>query len=76
MFKPGYNMPTMTLEEFGDMEYKDAMEREARMKEIEGEPEDSDSDKEEVSERKRIKAAAWDDWKDENEKGSGNRNGR
>ena len=48
VFKPGYNMPTMTLEEFGDMEYKEAMEREARMKEIEGEPEDSDSDKEEV----------------------------
>ena len=32
-----------------------------------------DSDDEEVHDRKTLKARHWDDWKDENEKGGGNK---
>lgn len=35
---------------------------------------DSDSDKEEVDQRKKVEARNWDDWKDEHEKGAGNKN--
>lgn len=34
---------------------------------------DEDSDKDEVNEKKRFKAAEWDDWKDAHEKGAGNK---
>ena len=32
-----------------------------------------DSENEEVCDKKNLKARAWDDWKDENEKGGGNK---
>jgi phosphopantothenoylcysteine synthetase/decarboxylase len=71
------NKPTMTLEEVGDLEYNNMMEREARQAKFREEnKEDTDSDKEEVDERMKKKDRAWDDWKDEHEKGAGNRNGR
>ena len=50
------------------------MQREKAQKEAN--QEDTDSDKEEVDARKKKKAAEWDDWKDEHEKGEGNRNNR
>ena len=32
VFQPGHNLPTMSLEEFADMELADAMERQERDK--------------------------------------------
>ena len=34
---------------------------------------DTDSEKEEVDDRQKKEARSWDDWKDDNEKGAGNR---
>ena len=35
VFRPGWNLPTMTLEELGEIEMRDAIEREKRQKEAE-----------------------------------------
>lgn len=72
VFRPN-NLPTMTLAELGDKE-KARMD-EAKMKEEEAKQnqEDDDSDNEEVADRKTLQARGWDDWKDLNEKGSGNK---
>jgi immunoglobulin-binding protein 1 len=84
VFRPSWNQPTMTLEQLGEIEYKQAMEREERQKQAEAER---------VHEPKRyndllrdgleddsnlVDASAkldrdWDDWKDENPRGSGNK---
>ena len=40
----------------------------------EGIEDEEDSDDEKVSDMKRIKERNWDDWKDLNDKGEGNRN--
>jgi immunoglobulin-binding protein 1 len=74
VFRPN-NLPTMTLDEFAQKEM--ARMDEAKLKEEEAKlnMEDDDSDKEEVAERKTYKARAWDDWKDLNEKGAGNKRG-
>mmetsp|Transcript_5516 Transcript_5516/g.6070 ORF Transcript_5516/g.6070 Transcript_5516/m.6070 type:complete len:333 (-) Transcript_5516:115-1113(-) len=71
VFKPGHNLPTMSLEEFAEMEVKEAMERSEKEKNIP--KENSDSEDEEVSDRKTYKARHWDDWRDNNEKGAGNK---
>jgi len=72
IFRPT-NLPTMTLDEFAEKEM--ARMNEAKLKEEEAKQnqEDDDSDNEEVADRKTLKARAWDDWKDLNEKGSGNK---
>jgi immunoglobulin-binding protein 1 len=71
------NKPTMTLEEVGELEYQNLLERtEREKKQQEANKEDTDSDKEEVDDRMKKKARNWDNWKDEHEKGAGNRNGR
>lgn len=52
------NKPTMTLEEVGELEYQNMVERQARQAKMREEnKEDSDSDKEEVDARKKKKAA-------------------
>lgn len=70
VFRPS-NVPTMTLAEFGDKEKARMAEQEnaPKMRDIEGE----DSEDEEVSDLKTYKARYWDDWKDLNEKGGGNK---
>lgn len=35
VFQPFFNLPTMTLEEFADMEIDDALERQAKQEEME-----------------------------------------
>jgi hypothetical protein len=71
------NKPTMTLEEVGELEYQNLMERtEREKKQAEANKVDTDSDKEEVDDRDKKKARAWDDWKDAHEKGAGNRGNR
>lgn len=38
--------------------------------------EDADSDRDSIGDEKQDEARRWDDWKDENEKGAGNRFGK
>jgi hypothetical protein len=72
VFRPN-NLPTMTLDEFAAKE-KARMDEQTRMEEEakKNQPND-DSDDEEVADMKTYKAREWDDWKDLNEKGSGNK---
>ena len=66
-------MPTMTLDEFADKEIALAKEQEEKQKQFEMEKPDSDSEDEKVADMKTYQAREWDDWKDDNPKGSGNR---
>ena len=72
VFKPGHILPTMSIEEFAEMEVAGALERQAKDEEMKRQREEEDPDSEEVLERERKKTAAMDDWKDWNPKGSGN----
>jgi immunoglobulin-binding protein 1 len=77
VFTPGHTLPTMTIEEFGELEYRKMQAAEAQKRQAEAEqPPAVDSDDEEEVEHKRREAASWDDWKDAHEKGAGNRMGR
>ena len=76
----------MTLDEHTELEYQLMMDKQRKNEEGQrhykeamdklGVKDPEDSDEEIVSEIKTYKDRAWDDWKDENEKGGGNRNGR
>jgi len=74
----------MTLEELGEREYRDAMEREARQKKAEAnrvhQPKryeelvkDGMEDNAELVEASAKLDRDWDDWKDQNPRGSGNK---
>jgi len=84
VFRPGWSQPTMTLEELGEREYRQAMEREERQKQAEAnrvnEPKryedlvrDGMEDNAELVEASAKLDRQWDDWKDENPRGSGNK---
>jgi len=53
VFQPGHNLPTMSLEEFADIEVADALERQARDEEQEAARANEDPDDEEVLEAQR-----------------------
>ena len=79
VWQPGFAQPTMTLEDFADKEFAMYQEMEAKNKaaNIKNQKEaEEDSDKDEVNDRKTKKASEWDDWKDEHEKGGGNKMGK
>ena len=78
---PGHNLPTMTLEELAEIEVAEAMERQAkqasagprdnrRMKQLE---EDGDEDDARLADQAAEHDRKWDDFKDDNKKGSGNK---
>lgn len=69
------NPTTLTLEAFGDMELARMEEATAKQAEAQYLKTDSDSENEEICDKKQHKAREWDDWKDENQKGGGNKNG-
>ena len=86
LFQHNYAQPVMTLDEHSDLEYRLMMEKQQRnevmekqykeeMKQL-GIKDPENSDEEIVNEIKTYKERAWDDWKDENEKGAGNRAGK
>ena len=86
VFRPGWNQPTMTLEELGDMERRQAIEREEQQKLAEAAQKDKPRRYEELvrdgmeDDLDKVDASAkvdrdWDDWKDENPRGSGNKMG-
>lgn len=79
VFQPSHRLPTMSIEEAGLKEMKimkEWTERNAKLQEEANsswarEPKkENESDDDEAAE---YKARAWDDWKDENPRGSGNK---
>lgn len=84
VFRPGWSQPTMSLAELGEREYRDAVEREQRQKEAEAQRKfqpkryeelvkDGMEDNEELVEASAKLDREWDDWKDANPRGSGNK---
>lgn len=70
------NPYSMTIEEYGDWALLEMQEREKKMKQAESQKVEFNSDDEDQEEAKRKKDSEWDNWKDDHEKGAGNRNGR
>jgi immunoglobulin-binding protein 1 len=87
VFRQGWNPPTMTLAELGDRERAEAIEREQRQNEAEiyraehGPRRydqlyrDGMEDQTDRVDASAVLDRAWDDWKDENPRGSGNKRG-
>jgi len=86
VFRPSWNQPTMSLEELGEQEVKEAMAREAKQKISEDKAKDAPrryeylvrdgmEDNADLVDASAQIDRAWDDWKDENPKGSGNKMG-
>ena len=86
VFRPGWNQPTMSLEQLADNEVKGAIEREERQKQGEAnralQPrrydqllQDGMEDHADAVDASASLDQAWDDWKDENPRGSGNKHG-
>ncbi|GFR45291.1 hypothetical protein Agub_g6343 [Astrephomene gubernaculifera] len=78
VFKPGHILPTMTVEEAGEIECREAMQREQRQRKQE-EKEAArraalDSDEEDAEDK--AKQRAWDDYRDAHPKGYGNSKAR
>ncbi|GBG24414.1 PP2A regulatory subunit TAP46 [Hondaea fermentalgiana] len=81
VFRPSWRQPTMTIEEFAEIEMREAIEREKREKENrEANPEVLNlkqvheqglEDDVEVYDKATEKDRNWDDWKDDNPKGRG-----
>ncbi len=75
--------PTMSLEEFGDIQLREAIEREQRSQEyanssenvkgLKALEEEGLEDNQDLIEKATIKDRAWDDWKDHNPRGWGNK---
>ena len=74
VFKPSHILPTMTVEEFGEIERKEMLEREiqsarrAALRDAERAAKSAD----EIEEEELRQAREWDDFKDDNPYGSGN----
>lgn len=82
VFQPGHRLPTMSLEEYADREYTDAVERQKREAEASQAPrrydqlvEDGDEDDDKLLDEATYKDRAWDDFKDANPRGIGNKKG-
>jgi hypothetical protein len=83
MWQPSFAQPKMTMEEHGENEYRLMIAKQERMKKAQeqerlklkriGVDDPEDIDNPIVSEMKTYKARAWDAFKDENEKGGGNK---
>ena len=85
VFKPSWNQPTMTLAELGEIERNEAIARSEAQKLAEAENvfkpkrydqlvKDGMEDNAELVEASAKLDRDWDDWKDENPRGSGNKN--
>ncbi len=75
VFRPT-NQPTMSLAEYADQASAMFGEMEKNQKEAEAfrAAEDAkDQDTDEITDKKTLEERAWDDWKDDNEKGGGNK---
>lgn len=86
VFRPGWNQPTMSLEELAEMEVEQAMERDVKQTEaqilnaraprrFDQLVKDGLEDDMELVEASAALDRNWDNWKDENPRGSGNKRG-
>ncbi|GMH61248.1 hypothetical protein TrST_g12776 [Triparma strigata] len=86
VFRPGWNLPTMSLEELGEIEYRDAMARAEKQKEDEEANKgkarryeyivrDGLEDDEDLVEKSAEEDRRWDEFKDSNKRGWGNKKG-
>lgn len=79
VFRPGYNMATVSIEEAGERDYQEAMERQARQKlseqQREADAEDDDDNTIKYDSVTVYKDRDWDAFKDDNPTGSGNTTG-
>lgn len=86
VLRPGWNQPTMTLEELGERELEQAIARDQAQKEAEAERahaprryeylvRDGMEDDAELVDASAALDRVWDDFKDENPRGSGNKRG-
>ncbi|EQC28060.1 hypothetical protein SDRG_14154 [Saprolegnia diclina VS20] len=82
VFQPGHRLPTMSLEELADQELADALDRQERQKNAPEGPrrieqliEDGEEDNIALVEEATYRDRSWDDWKDANPKGIGNKKG-
>eukprot|EP00984_Skeletonema_dohrnii_P037319 scaffold39304_cov94-Skeletonema_dohrnii-CCMP3373.AAC.1 len=84
VFRPGWNQPTMTLEELGERERADAIQRAEQQTVAEAEAKfrprryeqlvkDGMEDDEKLVEASAKLDRDWDEWKEENPRGSGNK---
>ena len=75
LYQPDFAQPNMTMDEHAELEYRLMMEKGERDKQNQ-KMEDEKMDRlneEEKCDLERLKERAWDDWKDANEKGAGNK---
>ena len=74
VFRPSHILPTLTVEQQGEIEYRDAMRREQRQREAAAviDAARADMTEEELEEEERLKAAVTDEFKDDNPYGWGN----
>ncbi|ETW10525.1 hypothetical protein H310_00809 [Aphanomyces invadans] len=82
VFQPGHRLPTMSLEEYADRELADALARQENEKNAPVGPrridqleEDGDEDNLALVDDATMRDRAWDDWKDANPRGIGNKKG-
>ena len=86
VFRPSWNQPTMTLEELGDKERAQAIEREAQQKVSEEQQKheprryeqlltDGMEDNHDLVDASADLDRKWDDWREENPRGCGNKMG-
>ena len=74
MFRPSHVLPTMTVEQAGEIEHREMMERQRTQAENAARRarEESEMTQEEREERDLAKARSWDEFKDDNPFGHGN----
>ena len=74
VFRPSHILPTMTVEQAGEIEYAELVERTRREAETKARraAEDAALTAEERDERELAKARSWDEFKDDNPFGHGN----
>ena len=71
-----HTAPTETIEQLAEREVADAMARQQADAEAEAAKAAEDPDDEAIVDRETLKAREWDDWKDDNPRGDGNKQGR
>ena len=74
VFRPSHTLPTMTVEQHGEIEYRELVERTRREADTKARraAEDAALTEEERDARELAKARAWDEFKDDNPFGHGN----
>ena len=84
IFRPSWNLPTMSLQQLGDIEHADAIRRSEMQQIVESQAmfqphrydqlvRDGMEDDDNLVEQSAKLDREWDDWKDENPKGCGNK---